>query len=268
MILCAYTASTSKPLEIYMLSSEQIETFEEQGYLVLEDALTPEQLSRLDTHVRQIAAGETNFPPAHLEYEPGAEDRRMESLRKINECCIHDQFFVDHAQHPKLLAAAVDLLGPDVKLFGDQLFMKPPGGIEKTYHQDSPYFTIEPMAMVTAWVAIDDVTEENGCMWVIPGSHKRGALDHSEAWMVGDRQDMKVPDAAMDLTKEQPIVMTAGSCSLHHSLLLHRSGANTSDRFRRGLATHYMTARSRWTGDPAKQPEYQLLAGQTHEGCV
>jgi phytanoyl-CoA hydroxylase len=255
-------------LEIYMLSHEQISTFEEQGYLVLEEVLSLEQLSALDMHIRQIAAGETDFPPAQLEYEPGAEERRIESLRKINQCCLHDQFFVDHAQHSTLLAAAVDLLGPDVKLFGDQLFMKPPGGIEKTYHQDSPYFTIEPMAMVTAWVAIDDVSEENGCMWVVPGSHKQGAVEHSEVWMVGDRQDKKVPDAAMDLTRERPIVMTAGSCSLHHSLLLHRSGANTSNRFRRGLATHYMTAQSRWTGDPAKQPVYRLLAGQEHEGCV
>ncbi len=251
-----------------MLSPEQVETFNEEGYLILEDVLTAQELARLDTYVRRIATGETDFPDAGLEYEPGAQTRQMETLRKINHCSVHDPFFVDHAKHPLLLAAAVDLLGPDIKLFGDQLFMKPPGGIEKTYHQDSPYFSIEPMAMVTAWVAIDDVTEENGCMYVIPRSHKRGALDHSEAWMVGDRQDMKVPDAQMDLASERPIIMRAGSCSLHHSLLLHRSGANHSSTYRRGLATHYMTAASRWTADPAQQPSYHLLAGREHEGCV
>lgn len=251
-----------------MLSAEQIETFHRDGYLVLDAVLSPRQVAALDAHVRAIAAGETDFPATSLEYEPGATERRMESLRKINHCCIHDSFFVDHARNPALLGAAVDLLGPDIKLFGDQLFMKPPGGIEKTYHQDSPYFTIEPMALVTAWVAIDDVTKDNGCMWVIPGSHKRGALDHNEAWMVGDRQDMRVPDSAMDRAAEQPITMAAGSCSLHHSLLLHRSGANSTDTFRRGLATHYMTAASRWTGDPEAQPDYVLLAGREHEDCV
>ncbi len=251
-----------------MLSTEQIETYHQDGYLILDAVLSPQQIAALDKHVRAIAAGETDFPEGSLEYEPGATQRRMESLRKINHCCVYDSFFVEHARHPALLGAAVDLLGPDVKLFGDQLFMKPPGGIEKTYHQDSPYFTIEPMAMVTAWVAIDDVTEQNGCMWVIPGSHKRGAVDHSEAWMVGDRQDMRVPDSAMDRAAERPITMAAGSCSLHHSLLLHRSGANTTDTFRRGLATHYMTAASRWTGDPQQQPEYTLLAGREHGGCV
>lgn len=251
-----------------MLTTEQIDTFHRDGFLVLDAVLPPEQVATMDTHVRAIAAGETDFPVTSLEYEPGATDRHMESLRKINHCCVYDPFFVEHARQPALLAAAVDLLGPDIKLFGDQLFMKPPGGIEKTYHQDSPYFTIEPMAMVTAWVAIDDVTEHNGCMWVIPGSHKRGVVEHSEAWMVGDRQDMRIPDAAMDRAAEVPITMTAGSCSLHHSLLLHRSGANTTDTFRRGLATHYMTAASRWTGDPEQQPDYALLAGRAHEGCV
>ncbi|MED5415904.1 MAG: phytanoyl-CoA dioxygenase family protein [Candidatus Latescibacterota bacterium] len=251
-----------------MLFPDQVETYQRDGYLILEDVLSPAQTSALDEQVRKIAARQTDFPEASLEFEPGAASGGMDTLRKINGCCVHDPFFVDHARHPSLLGAAVDLLGPDVKLFGDQLFVKPPGGIEKTYHQDSPYFTIEPMAMVTAWVAIDEVTLDNGCMWVIPGSHKRGALDHSEAWMVGDRQDVRVPDSAMDRGAEQPITLSAGSCSLHHSLLLHRSGPNNTNTFRRGLATHFMTATSRWTGDPAEQPKYELLAGRAHEGCV
>ena len=150
--------------------------------------------------------------------------------------------------------------------------MKPPGGIEKTYHQDSPYFKIEPMALVTAWVALDDVTLDNGCMWVVPGSQRNGALDHSEPWKVGDRLDMRIPDSAIDEAKsangEQPVTMRAGGCSFHHSLILHRSGPNRTPHFRRGMATHYMTARSRWTGAPAEKPDYPLLAGREYPGCV
>ena len=70
--------------------------------------------------------------------------------------------------------------------------------MEKTYHQDSPYFKIEPMALVSSWVAMDDVTLENGCLWVVPGSHKGGALDHSEVWMVCERRDMTGPEAVFD----------------------------------------------------------------------
>ena len=167
-----------------------------------------------------------------------------------------------------LLTAAADLLGPDIMLFGDQVFIKGPGGIEKTYHQDSAYFHIEPMAIATAWVALDDVNLENGCLWVVPGSHREGLVDHSEVWMVGERQDKKVPDAAIDHQREQPILLQAGDCSFHHSLLLHRSGPNKTTTRRRGMATHYMSARSRWTGAPQDKPDYPLLRGRAHAGCV
>ena len=250
-----------------MLSTEQTERFHAEGYLILDPCLEEGELEALRERVRGIADGEVDFPESSVEYEPGASGRRMEHLRKINHPSRHDSFFVDHARHPRILAAMVDLLGEDVKLFGDQLFMKPPGGIEKTYHQDCPYFPVRPMEVITAWVALDEVTVENGCMYVVPGSHKLGAVDHSEAWMVGERKDMKIPDAAIDRERERPVTLRAGGCSFHHGLIQHRSGANRTRSFRRGLATHYMTAKSRWTGE-GEQPSYHLLSGREYEGCV
>ena len=192
----------------------------------------------------------------------------MSTLRKINHGAESAAVLLKHAFNPAVVDIITGLLGPDIKLFGDQCFVKPPGGIEKTYHQDSPYFTIEPMALVTAWVALDDVTLENGCMWVVPGSHHGGALDHSETWMVADRKDMKIPDSSFDRASEQPITMKAGDCSFHHSLILHSSGPNNTSSFRRGYATHYMGARSRWTGPAADKPDYPLVCGAEFEGCV
>ena len=250
-----------------MLSTEQTERFHDEGYLILDPCLEEGQVEALRERVRGIADGEVEFPESSVEYEPGASGRRMEHLRKINKPSGHDSFFVGHARHPRILEAIVDLLGEDVKLFGDQLFMKPPGGIEKTYHQDCPYFPIRPMEMITAWVALDDVTEENGCMYVVAGSHKLGAVDHSEAWMVGDRKDMRIPDAAIDRERERAVTLRAGGCSFHHGLIQHRSGPNRTPTFRRGLATHYMTARSHWTGE-GDQPSYHLLSGREYEGCV
>ena len=188
-----------------MLSTEQTERFHDEGYLILDPCLEEGEVEALRERVRAIADGESEFPESFVEYEPGASGRRMEHLRKINHPSRHDPFFVGHARHPRILEAINDLLGEDVKLFGDQLFMKPPGGIEKTYHQDCPYFPIRPMQMITAWVALDEVTVENGCMYVVPGSHKLGAVDHSEPWMVGERKDMKIPDAAIDRERERPV---------------------------------------------------------------
>ena len=251
------------------LSQEQIDQYLQEGYTVLENALDEQAVQTLRTRVEGIAAGELPFPDACIEFDPGAPRKRhIDNLRKINSPAAHDAFFMIHAAQKNLLDAATALLGPDIKFFADQLFIKGPGGMEKTCHQDSAYFHIEPMAILTAWVALDDVTIENGCLWVVPGSHREGLKDHSEAWMVGNRQDQKIPDAQIDRDREKPILLKAGDCSFHHSLLLHRSGPNQTDTRRRGLATHYMSARSRWTGAPEDQPDYPLLKGRAYPDCV
>ncbi len=252
------------------LTEKQKAEFARDGHLVVPGLLTQQEIQQLNARVEEIAAGRSNFPHACIEFEPSAADHamRIDNLRKLNHCAAHDELFLTHASNPAILDVVACLIGPDIKLFDDQLFLKPPGGIEKTYHQDSPYFTIEPMALVSSWVALDDVTLDNGCLWVIPGSHRGGPLEHSEVWMVGDRQDMCVPDSAFDRNQERPVLMNAGDCSFHHSLLLHRSGANRSNQRRRGLATHYMSAKSRWTSDTEPMPKYELLRGRTYAGCV
>ncbi len=251
------------------ISQEQIDSYKRDGHLIVENVVAEEELDALRKRTDQIATGEVPYPVESLEYEPTAkgDERSLASLRKINKPSL-DAVLAAHTRHTGNLEIVEKLIGPDVKLFGDQFFIKPPGGIEKTYHQDSPYFKIEPMALVTAWTALDDVTLENGCMYVVPGSQNGGPLDHSEPWMVGDRQDMKIPDSEIDYAKERPVTMKGGDVSFHHSLILHRSGPNNTSKFRRGLAVHYMTAKSRWTGATAEKPDYKLLRGVEHEGCV
>ena len=78
----------------------------------------------------------------------------IDRLRKLNECALNASVFMDHARNSAILDVVEDLLGPDLKLYGDQMFLKPPDGMEKTYHQDSPYFKIDPMALVSSWVAM------------------------------------------------------------------------------------------------------------------
>ena len=114
---------------------------------------------------------------------------------------------------------------------------------------------------------MDDVTHENGCLWVIPGSHRAGLIEHAD-WRVGERLDKQVPQSQFDAAAAVPIVMPAGSASFHHSVLLHKSGANRSSQPRRGLAIHYMSAASRWTHPTQPQPSYLLLRGREQAGCV
>ena len=230
-----------------------------EGYLVVESLVSDDVVSGLRQRTADIADGRVPYPAESIELEPEATGMSLASVRKLNHCAASDPVFAAHAAHPGILDVVELAIGPDIRLFSSQLFMKPPGGIEKTYHQDLAYFPIEPLDLVTCWTALDDVTLENGCMWVIPGSHLEGVLDHSETWIIGDRTDMQVPRQSLDLDRERPITMAAGGCSFHHGILLHRSGPNTTPHPRRGLAVHYMAGHCRWTDDEQPAPEFPWL---------
>ena len=243
--------------------------FEKSGFVVVDELVNADERLELCQRTADIANGlVADFPEQDIELEPNTNTRSLHTVRKINQPAKNDRVFARHASNDKILAIVEQLLGPDIKLFGSQAFMKPPGGVEKPYHQDSPYFTIEPMALVTCWIALDDVTLENGCLWVIPGSQHLGPLPHSEKWTVGDRTDMRIPESLFHRNLEVPIPLKPGSCSFHHSLLLHMSHPNRSNEPRRGIAFHYMTAKSRWTAATPPKSEFLLLRGRSYPECV
>ena len=244
--------------------------FQKDGFATVNELLTSEELDSLRRRMDAISEGRiSSFPAEMIEFEPAADGNSdRPAVRKINQCAERDDVFMSHAANSRILDIVELLIGPDIKLFGSQCFMKPPGGIQKPYHQDSAYFTIEPKELVTCWTALDDATIDNGCLWVIPGSHLGGLLDHDQPWQLGDRVDMQVRDEQIDFTREVSNELNAGSCSFHHSMLLHRSGPNNTRNSRRGLAVHYMSSRSRWTHPTQPKPRYELLRGQDYENCV
>ncbi len=243
--------------------------YERNGYVVVRNLLNDKELTTIRQHIADVAAGRVpEFPNEDLEFEPRSNPSAPPAIRKINRCAQNDAVFMRLACNEKVLDIVEQLIGPNIKLYGSQCFMKPPGGVAKPWHQDSAYFTIEPRSLVTCWTALDEVTVENGCVWVVPGSHTGELHDHDQPWQVGDRTDMQVPDAVIGDRAEAPIVMPAGSCSFHHSMLLHRSGPNLTDTSRRGLAIHYMPAEARWTHPTQAAPEFALLRGSAFSGCV
>ena len=108
-----------------VLTPEQIAQYQQDGYTILRNALSAEEVSELRTHLEGIASGALPFPEANIEFDPNApQQRHIDHLRKINGPSDCDPFFRDHAARESLLTAAADLLGPDIKLYGDQVFIK------------------------------------------------------------------------------------------------------------------------------------------------
>jgi hypothetical protein len=142
----------------------------------------------------------------------------------------------------------------DIQIWHDQIQYKPPrhGGVNN-WHQDAPYWPVlKPETPVTAWIALDDVDETNGCMWMVPGSHKWGnhikRLEKNPKEKFFDIADGFSPpeDAEIDKVKVIPWPVRRGEVSFHHSMTWHGSHENRSDRPRRAIALHFMTGDARF----------------------
>jgi len=168
---------------------------------------------------------------------------------------------------PALPVVLTVLLGDQPLLKSDQIFMKPPHvGSAKPYHQDNFYFQCTPGDhVITAWIALDDVDKQNGCLRYISGSHAGGVVPHNE--VPNEPYNLTPPDDLVDLSREALAPVRQGGVVFHHSETLHTSHRNTSDRWRRGYATHWVTAdvTSKTDGlDQAyfNQPEYDEIRQQ------
>lgn len=254
------------------LSQEQIETFWRDGFIVVPNLLTPEEVQALRVRTEQIILGQAPFPSEYIQIEPAIAEGKEEEpnplyrVRKMWELTRYDPVFHEYAKHPRIVEIIIDLLGPDIKLFGDQMMLKPPfHGSMKPYHQDSAYWPIEPMELVTCWLAMDDSTRENGCMRFLPGTHKLGLLKHTFL-----EYTHEVPEGWEEMSRRPDQVyveLKAGGCSFHHSLVLHETSPNRSPYPRRGMTTAYMRATSRYA-DKAPKPEFIQIAGKSYPGCV
>jgi len=252
------------------LTRRQIDQFNKQGFLPYPELLTPLEVASLQQRLEDIGNRVVAFPEQYVQIEPRVDDGelkadpvRFNNVRKIWNLTKYDRLFQVLARHPRILDVVHSLIGPDLKIFVDQTLCKPPRvGSAKPPHQDSAYWTsIDPPNLVICWIALDDATENNGCMRFIPGSHTRGVIEHRHL------EDFRVEDEKVAYDEEVSVPLKAGGCSFHHSLSLHRTDANTSDNRRIGLTVAYMEAHSKYVGK-APQPEYDLVAGQAYEGCV
>ena len=256
------------------LSQQQIDRFRLNGHLTVEDVLTPDEIGRLSERCDLIAAGKADHIPdtsiqlekVFREGERDVEDQVL-AVRKLYNVAVYDEVVWSFVTHQKIADIAADLLATDdIKLYGDQLFMKAPvTGTAQGWHQDSASWRdIFPMDLVTAWTAIDDATPENGCLNFAPGTHRWGMIG-------GDRAKPFIADIESGGWPIVPAPVKRGSISFHHSLTFHQSNANLSGARRRGYAFHYMRATS-WkvemVTDAPKMPAFKQVRGRSFEGRV
>ena len=152
-------------------------------------------------------------------------------------------------RHPNILALASSVLGEDLMVWTTHIYPKEAGdGRFISWHQDSAHWGLDSNQILTVWIALTDATKDNGCMRMLPRSHKNGTVSHSDTW---DPDNILTRGQTItDEINEQDAVwieLKAGEVSLHHVYMFHASKPNFSDNRRVGLAIRYMTAGARQT---------------------
>ena len=253
-----------------VLTNAQKLNYERDGFLIYGSILSKTELEDLRQRIDALASGEhCNSDKIGVRLEAAVQKGELENASRRDKVWqlldphLHDDAIFKHAKNPKILDVVVELLGiKDVKLFHTQALMKPAfHGSIVSWHQDSAYWTsVSPPALISCWTALDDATEENGCVRMLPGSYKKGLWPH-------ERRDF-LHAQGIDESIAIPVVMESGGCSFHHSLTVHGSFENKTPYRRRGLVTSYMRADSQWLGDVDNKPNFLSLSGQEYPDCV
>jgi phytanoyl-CoA hydroxylase len=260
--------------EKFQLSIDQRRFFGQNGYLVVDGLLSPEELAELDRHSSDLAENKVDLSHAQI---PSWLEEKSQQVKGTSPQDIEDKYFRfiqfhEHLEiherymlHPRVLDVLEVLIGPDVMGMQSMLFLKPPGQPGQAYHQDSHYIKTAPDTLCGAWMAIDDADEDNGCMGFIPGSNHEPIYEEvAQPENTNDFKEGLSETQGVDSNREVLAPVKAGGVVFFHGHLLHRSRRNsTKDRFRRVYVCHYANARSytEWGGGN----ESQILArGSTH----
>lgn len=214
------------------LSDEQVARYHAEGWLHLGAILTPDE-------VAELLAEERRFRPRRAY---GGRDNP--TLLVSVQLCDRSEPIRRFATQGRHLPLVAQLMGPNVCLTHQQFLAKLPDD-ERTrsdipWHQDNGYGTLEPMTDLTVWVALTDTDERNGCVWIVPGSHRDGLLDHGRADVNPYlRETGREPEGAV------PAVLRAGEAVAFTGLTVHGSGPNRSDRERVGGYLRYCEPHAR-----------------------
>ena len=259
---------TVNPICPKVLSDDHIAQLHEVGYLAFESVLTPDEvaasraaLSKITVEIlksalhgeadikentnaarnhagQQVVDPETGFG---VHFEAGIDPLALPpeeaelKFRKLYGYHRQHQTFIDLTRHPHIAGFISQIIGEEAVLKGEMALSKPPFiGSEKPWHQDNAYFNWLPLEKVaTAWLALDDATIENGCMHILPGGHKLGALRHHHTI------DCEILPDRIDRSQALSVPLKAGGAMFFSAMLPHQTPPNSTAKRRQALQFQY-----------------------------
>jgi len=247
-----------------LLTPKQVQFFVDEGYLVVPDLLREDEIQEMRADIVALARGK--YECKSIQPLP-ADMSDEEAIRNI--LCVHQPHHISpviekYIQHPnvcgilsQITAAHLAYWDGSVKCMQSMFFVKPPGFQGQAWHQDEIYIPTRDRSLIGAWMALDDATVENGCLWIIPGSHRTGYLYPQRPHNNPDEFDSAPESYGFDESVEIPVEVKTGAVVFFNGYLLHRSKKNRSTQcYRRVLVNHYMNAWSLlpWTLKEGETP--------------
>jgi phytanoyl-CoA hydroxylase len=236
--------------DLTRLGEDIAERFAAEGYLAVERVLPAARVTEVLAGLEAVLECRGQ---ALVQYESWAGERlahgdvaRMDLVRKFMWFTDEDPRLQALARDESILRIVRRLCGSEeLTLIQDMALLKPPGGgREKPWHQDNAFFDYEPgTPIVGVWIALDPATAENGCMHVIPGSHRRGPVTHFR------RRDWQICDTDVDRQHDTMIPLPAGGALFFHGLIHHGTPPNTTSTRRRAIQLHYLPASATRAGE-------------------
>ena len=219
------------PGSLNYVSPEQARDYNEKGGFVLADAFSATEIAELLAELDPLEA-QRNADLQGIDPNQPTIARPDEIVFSAHAVLVSEQAR-RFARHPTMQKLVRDLIGPDVRLYWDQLVYKRPGTQDDfPWHQDNGYNYVQPQQYLTCWIALTDATIENGCPWIAPGMHVNGTLAH-EWTSIGFQCLADSPKDA------QALEVKAGSVAVFSSLTPHRTGPNLTQGTRKTYILQY-----------------------------
>ena len=223
--------------------------YERDGYALFEGVLDDELIAEARQHIEWL-----------MRRHPGVRPEQLGHTLVAN-----DPFWVRLVGDDRLLDIAEGFIGPNIALFASHYISKPPhDGQPVLWHQDGSYWPLEPMDVLTLWLAVDDSLPDNGCLRVLPGTHRLPLQPLRRRTDVANVLSSEIDPSLADESQAVDCVLRAGGVEAHHPNLIHGSRANHSPRRRCGLTIRYIPTGTRITKED--WPCAFLLRGEAVSG--
>ncbi|MBI3973930.1 MAG: phytanoyl-CoA dioxygenase family protein [Chloroflexi bacterium] len=239
-------AATESAIGRRNLTPEERRMYDEQGYVIIPAVFPPEELEAIDQEIDGILARRTAERQASQEKgerQPSRPKGHHDETGPILQLGLRSAVCQRFAQDERVLDLIDDIVKPGIAIYSVKLIAKPPHtDVVCHWHQDDAYYVLnsDSQTRMSVWVPLQDAHERNGCLWVLPESHKWGLQPHVTYDYGQCRRAMRYED--IDVSRAIPVPVRAGSAVLFSALLWHYSKGNDTDRVRRAFITSYQEA--------------------------